>query len=376
MHYILLVTGVVVTTLPVSIMLVLQSHLSCRSLRHSRFSVLPLCRSVSGLCVAGSREIAIGTRARCACVPIRTLTNTLQYRRMSKPYDAVTKRLIEMRPADWVAFLRLPEGDVSLVDADLSTITLQADRIIRVVTGAGAYLVHNELESGESTTDVPTRLFHYNASIFYKLRLPVVSTVFLLHKESNSPQITGTFDLPDAHGNIYFSFRYNVVKVWQLDVDELLTGGLSTLPFAPIANVRPTELPRVIKTMQKRIEAEATSDTEEGELWTATKLLMGLRYNEAFHTELLRKVYQMRESNAYQQILREGRTEGLMQGRTEGAAQEARRILLRQGLKRFGAVSAATEARVQAIGSLTVLEDLLDRVLAAQTWDELLASVS
>ena len=69
---------------------------------------------------------------------------------MSKPYDAVTKRLIEMRPADWVAFLGLPPGEVSLVDADLSTITFYADPIIRVDSPDRSYLVHNELESGKS----------------------------------------------------------------------------------------------------------------------------------------------------------------------------------------------------------------------------------
>ena len=48
-----------------------------------------------------------------------------------------------------------------------------------------------------------------------------MSTVFLLRKESNSPRVTGTFDIPDADGNTYFSFRYNVVRVWQLDVDAV-----------------------------------------------------------------------------------------------------------------------------------------------------------
>jgi hypothetical protein len=136
------------------------------------------------------------------------------------------------------------------------------------------------MESGKDTVTVPLRLFHYNASAVYKTGLPVVSTVFLLHKGANSPQVSGRFDVPDPTGNAYFSFRYNVVRVWQLDVDDLLTGGLSVLPFAPIANLRPTDVPRVIRTMQTRIESEADSDTEAGELWTATNILMGLRYNE------------------------------------------------------------------------------------------------
>lgn len=291
---------------------------------------------------------------------------------MPKPYDAVTKRLIELRPADWVEFLRLPEGDVSLMDADLSTITSYADRIIRVDAPERSYLVHNELESGKDTAAVPLRLFHYNASALYKTGLPVVSTVFLLHKGANSPGITGTMDVAGADGVSYLAFRYNVVRVWQLDPDDLLdSGGLSLLPFAPIANVRPTEVPRLVKAMQSRIETEAASDAEAAELWTATNVLMGLRYNMSFRTQLLQGVRRMRESNTYQQILEEGRVEG----RTEGELREARRILLRQGVRRLGVASAEVASRVESVASLDVLENLLDRVIDVETWDDLLSDV-
>jgi hypothetical protein len=158
---------------------------------------------------------------------------------MSKPYDAVTKRLIEMRPEGWVAFLDLPPGDVSLIDADLSTITSYADRIIRVDTAGGSYLVHNELESGKDTADLPLRLFHYNSSTLYKMRLPVVSTVFLLHKGANSPRITGTFEFLTS----VVTFTFRSVTTWCGSGNWTLTncspGGIATLPFAPIANVAP-----------------------------------------------------------------------------------------------------------------------------------------
>ncbi|MBC8135160.1 MAG: DUF4351 domain-containing protein [Fibrella sp.] len=291
---------------------------------------------------------------------------------MPKPYDAVTKRLIELRPAEWVRFLGLPPGNVSLVDADLSTITSYADRIIRVDTDAGSYLVHNELESGKDTATVPVRLFHYNASAVYKTGLPVVSTVFLLHKKSNSPQITGVFDVTDISGNVYLAFRYNVVRVWQLDVDELLAGGIATLPFAPVANVRPTELPRVIKAMQARIEAEAESDAEAAELWMATNILMGLRYNQSFRTQLLQGVRRMRESDTYQQILNEGRTEGRVEGRVEGRLQEARRMVVRAGRRRLGEATLEVETRLESVASLAQLETLVERVFDVETWDDLL----
>lgn len=51
------------------------------------------------------------------------------------------------------------------------------------------------------------------------------------------------------------------------------------------------------------------------------------------------------------------------------------RILLRQGVRRLGVAPPATEAQVQGIASLTVLEVLLDRVHDVETWDDLLNAV-
>ena len=303
---------------------------------------------------------------------------------MSKPYDAVTKRLIELRPADWVHFLRLPLGPVSLVDADLSTISVYADRLIQV-DATIPYLVHNELESGKDTATVPLRLFHYNTLAVYKLRLPVVSTVFLLHKESNSPQITGRFEVTGPDGLPYVSFQYNVVRVWQLNVDELLTGDLGTLPLAPISAVRPADIPRVIQTMQARIDSEASNDAEAAELWTATNILMGLRYNNTFKAQMLRGVRRMRESITYKEILDEGRIEGLKEGRIEGLREGKvegkiegkiegeRRTLLLQGTRRFGEPSDEQRSRIESAATSEQLEVWLLTLLTANNWDEVLA---
>ncbi len=88
---------------------------------------------------------------------------------MSKRYDAATKRLLEMRPEDWVKLIGLPQGPVSLVDADLSTVSAYADRLVRV-EARFPYLMHNELESGESTADIPFRLFqHLTHSAFRRV---------------------------------------------------------------------------------------------------------------------------------------------------------------------------------------------------------------
>jgi hypothetical protein len=76
----------------------------------------------------------------------------------------------------------------------------------------------------------------------------------------------------------------------------------------------------------------------------------------------------MRESNAYQEILDEGRVEGEL--------RHARRILIRQGVRRLGVASPTVEARLESITSLDVLDALIDRVSDVETWDDLLSTAS
>jgi hypothetical protein len=68
----------------------------------------------------------------------------------------------------------------------------------------------------------------------------------------------------------------------------------------------------------------------------------------------------MEESTTYQAILE------------EGALREARRMLLRQGQKRFQAIPAAVETAIASIMDVEQLEELSLRLWDAASWQELL----
>jgi predicted transposase YdaD len=173
--------------------------------------------------------------------------------------------------------------------------------------------------------------------------------------------------LPD--GFVYHEFRYNVVRTWERPAEEILRGGLGTLPLAPLGKVDEDELPAVIQTIRQRLDREATRNQAQT-LWTSTYLLMGLRYPESFIVRLLEGVENMTESVTYQKILREGRAEGRAEGRTE----EARRILKRLAARRLGDPSPEFDAVIDAIADLERLELLTDRVLDASSWQELIGA--
>jgi hypothetical protein len=104
-------------------------------------------------------------------------------------------------------------------------------------------------------------------------------------------------------------------------------------------------------------------------LWTTTDIRMGLRFDKAFIARLMKGVpgMNLRESVTYQAILEEGREEGRIEAYRE--------TLLRQATRRFGAPDEPTRARVEAMADEAQLEALLDRVLDAAGWVDLLAGL-
>jgi predicted transposase YdaD len=286
---------------------------------------------------------------------------------LGKPFDATTKELLQRNPQAWLEFLLGRElGQVRVVDADLSTITSEADKVFQV-GGRKPWMVHVELVS-QRRVDLPRRTQRYNILVRCRHDLPVQSIVVLLRRQADGPSLTGTYQdrLPD--GFLYHDFRYNILRVWERPVEELLTGNLATLPLAPIAQVSSADLPAVIRRMDERFDREA-DPREIGDLWAATYLLMGLVYPENVAKALVQGVRKMKESATYQAILREGKAEG----KAEGKVEEAQRILLRLGRKRFGQAKAGIRAKIETITDLDRLERLADRVLDARSWNEWIA---
>ena len=166
---------------------------------------------------------------------------------MSKPFDATPKGLVEIRPPDWPAFLGVVARAVEVVDADVSTVTAAADKVLVVRTDEGDRIQHLDFQSGPDAS-VPRRTHGYSALLEERHELPVESVVLLLRPEANLSAINGVYErsLPGAAGP-YLHFGYRVIRVWELPVETVLKAGISVLPLAPISAVRQNELPAVIE---------------------------------------------------------------------------------------------------------------------------------
>jgi predicted transposase YdaD len=287
---------------------------------------------------------------------------------MPLPFDATVKELVQQYPRDWLAVLdEGGSGPVSILTPDLSTVSAFTDIVLRV----GDALLHLDFQSGPDP-GLPRRVLLYNVLLHERYGLPVHSIVVLLRPRADRSDLTGGIRYqprPDRGG---LDFRFEVVRLWQLPAETLLTSNLGTLPLAPLgqppAGTTVEEaLPGIVHHLVDRITQEAPPE-QVATLLTAAYVLTGLRTSHERAIELFQGVRAMRDSTTYQAILDEGRAEGLARGR----ADEARKILLRQGRKRFGVSGAEVEAALQGITDLERLERMSEAVLDASGWQEVL----
>ena len=300
---------------------------------------------------------------------------------MSKPFDATTKFLVDLSPRDWlaVAGVSLPAGAITeTFDADLSTVSSDADRLIRVTGVPNPRLYHIELQASYDS-HFDERVHWYNTLARYQYRLPVRSIAFLLRRTADGPNLRGGIDDrdeadPDSPHRLQFG--YEIIRLWQQSVANLLGGGLAALPLAPLAAQTPQEVAMTVYAVHDRLYAEAELQ-QARDLSTATFILLGLTQSDAFLTTLTAGVQKMQESSFYQMILREGRNEGRNEGvrigrdegRTEGQLAGEKRSLILQGTRRFGEPSPAHLARIEAATLPAQMEVWLLALLDADDWD-------
>jgi predicted transposase YdaD len=280
-------------------------------------------------------------------------------------YDVSLKELVWDHPVACLERFGIgPPGPVEVIDSDITTLTASADKVIKV-GGPEPYLVVIEFQTYHDT-NIARTLWYRHVALDYRHNLPVLTVLVLVRKEANSPGLVGTYERHAPNGSRTNWYNFEVVRLWEEDPDSFLTASVVLVPLAPLTDVSEDALPDLIRRMTARIDSEPKPQADK--LWTATYVLMGLRYPTELADRLVKGVQNMKESTTYQAILQEGRI--------EGGIAEARRILLIQGTERFGEPDANTVAALEATEDLDRLESLGKRILKfdIQDWDGLLGT--
>jgi hypothetical protein len=143
---------------------------------------------------------------------------------MAKPFDAGVRVLIEQYLPDWLALApRKAQGPVRVIDSDLSTITAEADKLL-YIEDPQPWILHLEPQANWDG-NLEKRVSWYNEIVGYKHDCLVHSVIVLLRREADSPRLTGDFVQQFSGSPPYRVFRYQVVRVWKMSADELVSGG-------------------------------------------------------------------------------------------------------------------------------------------------------
>ena len=260
---------------------------------------------------------------------------------MAKTFDATLKGMQEESPGDWPVLAGLPRAEAAVIDADVSTFTGAADKVLRV-RGSPDWIIHLEFQAGPDAS-LPRRLQTANVLLDDRHGLMVRSVAVLLRPEANRSNLTGLYERRFDGSEAHLTFRYQVIRVWQLPVEPLLTGGLGLLPLAPISAATDAELPGVVKRMQERLSRPELRP-EAPRFWTATLILLGLPFTRAIAEGLLQEVMAMEESTTYQAIIGKGREMGRL--------EELRRTILLQGAEKFRPAPVPVSAAIESIGDI------------------------
>jgi hypothetical protein len=285
-------------------------------------------------------------------------------------FDPVLKNLADRYSPEWVGFLQrllgLPTGgEIQIVQPNLPTGTIEADRVYRVSAPA-PMLIHTEWESS-SNLDRPDRFLVYNTLLTRQTGLPVQTVVVLLRREANSINLTGVLTRSLPTGEEYLVWRYTVVRLWELSPAMFLDSpGLT--PFAPLCAVTETELPALTREIEARWAG--LPERQVKDLKAATEILMGVRFDRDLIRRQFGGVEAMEESVIYQDILGKGRAEGSVRGRLENARQD----LIDVGTKRLGAPSKSERKVIEECTDPDRLKRLLLAAVDAPNWATVLAT--
>src|SRR5262245_26254309 len=106
---------------------------------------------------------------------------------MPKPIDAVLKALVDVDPGSWLTLTGHSPAPVEVIEAEVSTVTAAADKVIRV-NESSPWILHLEFQARQDA-ELEERLLVYNALLQRRHQMNVRSLVILLRPGADHSQL-------------------------------------------------------------------------------------------------------------------------------------------------------------------------------------------
>jgi len=267
---------------------------------------------------------------------------------MAQDYDVSLKVLMRhfVRDYLWLAFGNA-QAEIKPLDRELEATKLHVDGLAQVTIAGETFLFHAEFFSAYDK-NVPQRMSGYAGRITDKYPgLGVYGVALYIYYDETD--LGKSF--PNAYetrifGELRSYHKFEVIKVWELDADDILRQHLiGLLPIVTLMKYEAEKAEQVIRGAIQQMQEKVDDPWLRAEMFAAMFLFAGMKQLRTLVTKLLKEANMLellKKSETYQDIFAEGRAEGHTLGHAEGHAEGRRDGLiysLRSCLRaRFGVV--------------------------------------
>ncbi len=228
-------------------------------------------------------------------------------------------------------------------------------------------LIHIEIESSDRTTSIKTRLPRYYVHLRDRFQLPVLPIVIYLKVGLNGIGIDTyeeTFWELDA-----LRLRYLYVGLPGLDaVKYVQSENRLGVALSALMRIPPDRVAWLGLEALRRLTEAPLSDQQRFLLGDCVQAYLPLKDDQKVEYDRLLATEPYSKVQAMNQTVFE-------KGMGKGSVQSLQESVLRLGRKKFGVpASAAVTQQIRGINDPAKLEQLMERILDAASWDDLLAS--
>jgi predicted transposase/invertase (TIGR01784 family) len=269
-------------------------------------------------------------------------------------FDNVCKFLAESFSDDFATWLLgKPIRFTQLSPSELSLEPIRADALI--LLDSDDLILHLEFQTQPIDT-IPFRMLDYRVRGHRRSPHKEMRQIVIYLKPSTSALVyETTFNLSSTR------HEFEVIRLWEQPT-EIFLQSPGLLPFAVLS--QNADKAAVLRAAAAQIDQIETLRVQKN-VAASTAILAGLVLKQEMIQQILRSEI-MRESVIYQDILAEGRAEGvalgLQEGQAEGRVAEGRSLILRQLNRRVGALPMDLQTRLERL-SLEQLENLGEALL-------------
>ncbi|MFQ6071330.1 MAG: Rpn family recombination-promoting nuclease/putative transposase [Methanosarcinales archaeon] len=258
---------------------------------------------------------------------------------------------------------------VEKLSTEIPTKTRHADLVYKVKDNIGKqYIFHLEFQASKSKEPMNLRMLGYCVRLVEKYSLHVCGTVLYLTKEAYEQEgDLGYFRVICPDGKEVLTFKYNVIKLWELDGLELLknkiVGLYPLLGLTKLPEPKENALIEIIKEIKSIKDPILYKD-----ILFSFKVLSGLEINKELLDALIRREDIM-ESPVLKEIWLEAKKEGKIEGKKEGKLEGLSKSVLSVLRARFNRIPRRVTTKIKKIREYTKLEHLLKLAAISKNLD-------